>query len=111
MMNCNLDESERIALNELIEYVRSEWPQSVLKIFGSKITGTSDEESDIDVLIILPVLITERIRRKIIYKVFEINLEYESNISPLIVSRSEWETGHMTVLPIHETIESQGVPL
>lgn len=109
--NYHLNETELKALNNLLNSLRDEWPQAVFKIFGSKVNGTADEESDIDLLVVLLTTITEDIRKKIIHRVFKINLEYESNISVLIVSRDEWEHGHITVLPIHETIESQGVLL
>jgi predicted nucleotidyltransferase len=106
-----LNENELDAVNNLMESLRVEWPQVLFKIFGSKVNGTSDEESDIDLLIIFPCTVTEEIRKNIIHKIFKINLDYESNISALIVSRDEWENGRFTVLPIHETIESEGVLL
>ena len=107
----HLTKSESEALKKLSEFLKAEWPQAILKLFGSKVTGTADDESDIDLLIVLPAVINENIRKRIIHSVFRTNLEYGSNISTLIVSRDEWVNGHLSVLPIHETIESEGVVL
>ncbi|ODS34350.1 MAG: nucleotidyltransferase [Candidatus Scalindua rubra] len=106
-----LTKSEKDALSNLITDIKSSWPDAKLKIFGSKVKGVSDEESDLDILIVLPCDVTEETRRQIIHKVFEINLAFESNISPLIMAEKEWESPRFSLLPIHTFIEEEGVPL
>jgi len=103
--------SERYALSELIAYLKTSWPGVKFKLFGSKVKGIADEESDIDLLIMLPCSVTEELRKKIIYKVFDINLIFETNISTLIIARVEWESAPFSLLPIHAYIEEEGVPL
>lgn len=107
----NFTEAEKNALSELLTTVRADWPPAKFKLFGSKVKGTADAESDLDVLIILPHPVTEEIRRKIIHKVFDINLTYGSNISVLIVSEDEWESGTISLLPVHAFIEEEGISL
>lgn len=107
----NITDAERIALNSLITDINTDWPLARFKLFGSKVKGIADSESDLDVLIVLPCVVTEEIRRQIIHKVFEINLTYGSNISALIVSKKEWENGNISLLPIHAFIEEEGIPL
>jgi len=107
----NLSEAEKTALNEFSVSLKKIWPQAKLTLFGSKATGTADDESDVDLLVELPEEVTDALRRQIIHKAFEINLAYDSNINPLIVSREEWEEGVFTVLPIHTAIELEGIPL
>lgn len=106
-----LSKKEERALNNLIAKLRASWPGTKLKLFGSKATGKFDEESDIDILILLPCQVNEKTREQIIDIVFEINLEFDSNISPLILSKTEWETGFIPLLPIHYYIENEGVSL
>jgi len=103
--------SEIDALSRLIIDIRKSWPKARLKLFGSKLRGTADEESDLDILILLPCEVTEKIRRKIIHKVFDINLTFETNISSLIMAEKEWESKTFSLLPIHECIEEEGVSL
>lgn len=107
----NLSKTEILALTELKASMRQRWPLARIKLFGSKATGTSDEESDLDVLSLLPCTVTEEIRTQIVHKVFEINLAHESNMSVLIVSEDEWESSPLSLLPIHASIEQEGIAL
>ena len=91
--------SERYALSELIAYLKTSWPGVKFKLYGSKVKGIADEESDIDLLIMLPCNVTEEIRKKLIYTVFDINLTFETNISTLIIARVEWESAPFSLLP------------
>ena len=106
-----LSPAEQSALDELIGEIRKLWPKTKFKLFGSRVTGIADAESDLDLLIQLPFPVTEEIRRQIIHKTFDLNLAYESNISVLIVSQQEWEDGLLSVLPIHAAVEIEGIAL
>lgn len=106
-----LSPAEQSALDELIGEIRKLWPKTKFKLFGSRVTGIADAESDLDLLIQLPFPVTEEIRLQIIHKTFDLNLAYESNISVLIVSQQEWEDGLLSVLPIHAAVELEGIAL
>jgi len=106
-----LSSQEQQALQELSSFIKAQWPQARVKVFGSKIKGTADEESDLDTLIALPHAVTEDVRRQIIHRVFEINLAHGTNLSVLIVSQEEWEQGYLTLLPIHREVEEGSVTL
>lgn len=67
-----------------------------------------DEESDLDLLILLPCEVTEKIRREIIHKILDINLQFDSNISPLILAEKEWNDSVISSLPIHHFVEEEG---
>ena len=111
MENVCFSNNEEKALIEITQFLKGKWPPAKLKLFGSRARGTGDEESDIDLLILLPCNVNEYIRRVIIEKAFEINLEYGSNISVLIVSEDEWQRGRISVLPIHDFIEEEGIAI
>lgn len=102
-------EKEERAMIKLIAELREAWPEAKFKLFGSKATGKFDEESDIDILILLPCNVSEKIREQIIDIGFDINLEFDTNISPLILSKKEW--ADLSVLPIHYFVEKEGVSL
>jgi len=107
----NLTEAEKLALDRLITDLKADWPSTKFKLFGSKATGTFDEESDLDLLIMLPCTVTNEISEQIVYKVSDINYEYETNISPLIVSEDEWQNSPIALLPIHAFVEEEGISL
>jgi predicted nucleotidyltransferase len=109
--NLALSNVEKEAIHKLITDIQNRWKETKFKLFGSKVRGTSDEESDIDILILLPFEVTKEIRRDIIHKIFEINLEFDTNISGLIMSEKEWQSNVLSFLPIHEEVEKEGVEL
>ncbi|HBI22699.1 MAG TPA: hypothetical protein DDX84_00435 [Nitrospiraceae bacterium] len=111
MEDIYFSDSEKVSLSEITQFLKRKWPLARLKLFGSRVRGTADEESDIDLLILLPCNVTAEIRRIIVEKVFEINLIYGSNISLLIVSEDEWQRGRISVLPIHDFIEEEGIAI
>ena len=106
-----ISKSEKKALDQLVTELKRFWPGSKGKVFGSKVKGTSDEESDLDILILLPNDVTKEIRRQIIHRAFDINLTFGTNISTLIMSEKEWNSDLFSFLPIHSFIEEEGVPL
>ena len=111
MKSLNLTDNEKDALCELTTSLKTDWPTVKLVVFGSKAKGLADEESDLDLLILLPCTITENVRRLVIEEVFNINLKYGSNISSLIVTEDEWNKGKISILPIHDFIEEEGIPV
>jgi len=106
-----ISDTERKALSKLVAEIQSIWKGTKFKLYGSKVRGTFDEESDLDILILLPCEVTEEIRRSIVHKIFEINLEFDTNISGLIMSEKQWQSEYISCLPIHEEVEKEGVEL
>ena len=62
-------------------------------------------------LVVLKDPPSHQLRNQISHLVLDINLEYDTNLSELIVDRQTWDYGLPSVLPIHQTIEEEGVPL
>ena len=107
----NLDDKEKQAISELTSSINSKWPSAKFILFGSKARGTWDSESDTDLLVILPCAVSDESRRLIIREVFDLNLNYGSNISIMIVSDAEWTSGPLSLLPIHDSILEEGIPV
>lgn len=97
------------ALKELRQRLRSHFKIEALILFGSIVRGEADNESDIDLLVVTSEHLSRLQRHQITDTVFEINLQYGTNFSTLVVDRESWETGPISVLPIHSEIISQGV--
>jgi len=108
-----ISRNEKQALDKLIAELKASWPGLNVKVFGSKGSTSvmSDEESDLDIMILLPCDVTEEIRRQIVHGVFDINLAFGTNISALIMAENEWENGLVSFLPIYAYIEEEGVSL
>lgn len=74
----------------------------------SKARGTDDSESDIDLLLITSVPVSWRERRSITDSLFDLQIEREVVISPLVISRDDWLNGVYQVLPIRREIDRDG---
>lgn len=110
--NTNLSAIEREALADLRARLSNELPyvEDVI-LFGSAARGTADAESDIDLLVLTAYALPYEQRHQITNLLTEINYLYETNFSSLVIDRTEWEEGVMTVLPIKSEIERDGVPV
>ena len=78
-------------------------------LFGSIVRFESNPDSDVDLLIITKILFSRFERHKITDLVFEINLKYNTNFSTLVIDMESWESGPISVLPIHNEILKDGI--
>jgi len=106
----SLNNNEILAIKHLKEILYSSFNIIDIKLFGSKVRGENTPESDIDLMIKInqstPTIISQ------IYDItFEINLEYDTSISPVIFSKIELEEGPVSESPLYKIIQKEGVPI
>ncbi len=106
-----LDHSEEAAIKELILQLKQNFNIENIILFGSAARNQKDEESDIDILIITTQPYNRTERHEITDLVFEINLKYGTNISTIVIDKHSWEQGPVSVLPIKEEIDQDGIVL
>jgi predicted nucleotidyltransferase len=92
------------ALQAARDRIVAEFDVDRMVLFGSIIEGTSDEESDVDLLVVLTQCPSLQRRDRLTDVILDINLEYDVNISELIVDRHTWDKGLPSILPIREKI-------
>ena len=97
------------ALSKLQQRIRSRFDVDEMILYGSVARGGADAESDIDLLIITRTPLSRPLRHQITDLVFDINLEYGTNFSSLVIPRESWERGTVSVLPLHDEILRDGV--
>lgn len=105
------EEALKRALAELKERLTTVYPVARLILFGSAARGEMDEESDIDVLVLTTRPLSGKEHDAISDEVFDVNLRYETNISVLVVEVHNWEEGPVSVMPIRQEIEKEGIEL
>lgn len=81
-----------------------------IRIFGSKIRGDFDKESDIDVLIVIDSD-DWHLQNEISKITADVNLEFDCNISPVIYTRLEHERNKYFRTLFIQEIEREGVSL
>jgi len=80
-------------------------------LYGSAARGETDEESDLDLMIVLSAPISRFKRHEITDIVFDVNLEFGTNFSTLVVDQQTWDTGMISVLPLRDEIIRDGIRL
>lgn len=106
-----LSDIELDALNEIKQKVRVRFNAKEFILYGSISRNQADSESDIDLLIINDKPVSRFERHEITDIVFEVNLNYNTNFSTLVVDDETWESGMISVLPIKDEIMRDGIPV
>ncbi len=107
-----LNEKEIKATNEFSKEVKEflGYNLIVIKLFGSKVKGDAEPESDIDIYLLLKEI--SPMVRDFIYDVaFNINLKYDLYISPIIISMGTYENPIFKITPFIKSIEQEGIPI
>lgn len=108
MDNLNLSKNEKEALIELKNILSKKFQLIQLKLFGSKVKGYSDEESDIDVFIVINKC-DWNIEKDIYEICFEIGLKYDVLLSPVVYSQDEIEDKVIQATPFYKNVEKEGL--
>ena len=86
-------------------------PYAIVILFGSMARGEQKADSDVDLLILLEKdKITREDEKRIKYPLYEIEFEYGQIISPLVLSKNDWETRHR-VTPLFRNVAREGIRL
>lgn len=109
--NISLTSRQREALAEIKSGLLERFDVRAVMLYGSYARGQADEESDVDLLVVTAQPLTRFQRHEITDAVLEVNLRYDTNLSTLVVDMESWETGMVSVLPIHDEIVRDGVPI
>lgn len=109
--NIVLTKNQQEGLEEIKRRLKSLFDIVALELFGSVVRGEADSESDIDLLVVSEQPLKREVRHQITDIVFEINLQYNTNFSTLVVDRVSWDEGIYSVLPIRNEILKEGIVL
>jgi len=104
-----LENNQIRAIKKLKKELEKQYHIYDMAIFGSVARQEDDEESDLDLFIIIKEKATHETRNNISDIVFEINLEYESNISIIIMQKEDWNKGFTKITPFYNEIKKDGV--
>jgi predicted nucleotidyltransferase len=100
------------ALAEYASQLRRRYGEAVVELclFGSFARGEADEDSDVDVAVVLDQ-VDWRTRCAVIDLATDIGLPLDLRISPTVFDRATWETWRREERPLVMDIEREGVPL
>jgi predicted nucleotidyltransferase len=99
---------DRRILSGFAERVRAVAPESRISAFGSRARGTAHPESDFDLCVVLPAVRTET--REAIYTIaWEIGFAEGRVLTPIVLSREDFESGPLSASTLVRTIRREGV--
>jgi len=101
--------------NDILQLIKSSVhatePDAIIVLYGSYARGDQKENSDIDILILIDKdKITPADAERVAYPLYEIEFETGKIISPLILSRKNWETKHR-ITPFYKNVRKEGIVL
>ncbi|MFY0650448.1 MAG: nucleotidyltransferase domain-containing protein [Cyclobacteriaceae bacterium] len=102
---------EQEILSGIKKSIKLSAPKATVILYGSYARGDQRPDSDIDLLILIDkekVSIDDE--RKIKYPLYDIEFDKGKVISPLVLSKREWETKH-SITPFYENIKKEGIRL
>ncbi len=105
-----LNPKEREVLSQVTRTLRDRFGATEVILYGSAARGQLDEESDIDLLVVLPKFDWE-IQKEIIGVCFEAELQCDRIISVLCYSTDEIEHSPLRSSPLVVTARREGQPL
>lgn len=95
----------------IIDSVKTTEPNATMILYGSYARGDNRKDSDIDLLILLDKdKITRIDEKRIKYPLYEIEFETGQIISPLVLSKQDWESRHR-ITPFYENVNQEGIVL
>ena len=101
--------SRKVILNKIKLKVHQTDPEAEIILFGSRARGDFRQLSDWDILILLNSKeIPFKTETGLIDDIYDIELETGEVISPLIYSKSEWNSLHK-ITPFFKVVEKEGI--
>ena len=101
----------RDILTKIKNSIISTAPDARIILYGSFARGEEKRESDIDILVLLNKdKVTWLDEKKVKYPLYDIEFDTRKIISPLVLSKKDWETRHR-ITPFYESVKKEGVIL
>jgi predicted nucleotidyltransferase len=81
-----------------------------LILFGSALTGNYSNESDIDILVLVPFETDNSLEEQIIGEAYEIELKHNIVFGIIVYSKKFWNSDIASVMPLHKSMQ-KGISL
>jgi len=76
--------------------------------FGSTARKDFDDESDIDILVLIPANVDNALEEEIFREAFNVELEYDVIFGIIVYSRDFWKSDLAGQMPLYQEIKKDG---
>lgn len=98
-------------LQRIRDRIKEIEPGASVILFGSNARCDNTEHSDFDILILLNKSnVSAADEKRIKYPLYELEIELGRIISPLVLSKSDWQNRHR-ITPFYENVNREGILL
>lgn len=104
----NLSVKGRRVIRKIKEALEGIIPDGIVILFGSRARGAPDDDSDWDILILADE-VTDEIDHQVSVVLYDIELEHDAVINPLILPKDEWYNRRFKEHPIHKNVDREGL--
>jgi len=98
-------------LSRIKAAVLSVVPEAEVSLYGSRARGDAHEESDWDILVLLPEKPTEEVKGSIHRHLYDIELETGQVITSVYYSKREWEREDRRQFPFRRNVRAEATRL
>lgn len=91
--------------------VREFDPEAEVILYGSRARGDAQPDSDWDFLALLTHPIDSATERRLRRSIYEVEWDHGEVICAILRTKEAWRTSILRVLPFHENVEQEGLPL
>lgn len=99
---------KEVILSHIKKVIKAIEPNSEIILFGSRARWEERDDSDWDVLILVPYAVGIKEERKFRHKLFNLELQFGQAISTHVKSKVEWEN-RVKITPLYQNILREGV--
>jgi predicted nucleotidyltransferase len=86
-------------------------PEAEMSLYGSRARGDEHEESDWDILVLLPEKPTSDLKGSIRHRLYDIELETGQVITSVYYSKQEWEREDRHFIPFRRNVRAEAIRL
>ena len=109
----HLTKNEVNAILELKRRLKKNFGKELheIRVFGSKVRGDFDKESDIDVFVVFDREVDWDFQNKVSHIAYDIDLEFEVLFNLIIFSTSQLKEPKYKILPFIQNVKKEGVKI
>ncbi|MBN2465153.1 nucleotidyltransferase domain-containing protein [candidate division WOR-3 bacterium] len=105
----HLAPNELAAISRLRDVLARDFDLVKLILYGSKARGDADEESDVDLIVVLKHRPDWKVKRAIYRRCSEIGLEHDTVLQPVVFAESEFDSPRFRVTPLLRNVAAEGL--